>query len=208
MSTEIANGRYTAKVVCWGFTKTEKGSDQFAIEFDIDVHGSEYAPTRHTHFIGLQSDKGLEILDKHLAACGWKGDDYGSIELDTNTPVSLKIENDDYGPKVKFVDPVGGGGGLVERKRMNENDQRAVVAKLNARRKSQPASARPATSGGQPPKPTAPAASAAPRPAAPTKPQAPRAAAPKQAAPPKEDTNSDWGFEGSGDQDGGSSIPF
>ena len=191
MDIEIQNGRYTAKVVCWGFTKTDKGSDQFAIEFDIDVHGPEVAPTRFTHFIGLSSEMGVDILDKQLAVCGWKGGDYGAIQLDTKTPVSLKIENDDYGPKVKFIDPVNGGG-LIERKRMNDNDQRALIAKLNARAKSRPATGAPASAAATP----RPAASASAKPAA-TKPRAPAPApAPKtQPAQPNGDANADWGFD-------------
>jgi hypothetical protein len=202
MSIEIADGRYTAKVICWGFTKTDKGSEQFAIEFAVNTHGEEYAPTTLTHFVGLSSDKGVEILDKQLAACGWKGGDYGSIELDTNTPVSLKIENDDYGPKVKFVDPVNGTGGLIERKRMNERDQAALIAKLNARAKT-----RPAPQGGAPTARTAaPAAPAAP--SAP-KPPPPRAPAPRPAAPKAAEPSSDWGFDGGGGPGvGDDNVPF
>lgn len=203
MTINIKDGRYSAKVVCWGFTKTDKGADQFAIEFDVDADGPEYAPTKLTHFIGLQSDKSLEIFDKHLAACGWKGTDYNAIELDTNTPVSLNIQNDDYGPKVKFIDPVGGAGGLIERKRMSERDQASLVAKLNARAKSRPATgapagtpaptqARPAAAASAPQKP------AAPRPTAAAKPPAPKA------APAPADENSDWGLDG----DDSGAIPF
>lgn len=205
MSIEIKNGKYTATVVCWGFTyrETKNGrQNQFAIELDIDADGEEYAPTRFTHFVGLDNEKGVEILDKQLASCGWTGDDYSKIELDTTRKVRVTIENDgEYGPKVKYIDPLDSmGGGLIARKKLDEREQASLIAKLNARAKSRPAS------GGTPaPTQSRPAPAQAPKPAAPRPAQA-KPPAPKQpAAAAAADENSDWGF---GSEGGSEGIPF
>ena len=195
------DGSYTAKIVCWGYVKDKKGNDQFAIEFDIDEHGEEYAPTRFTHFQNLSTDTGQDILEKQLRACGWVGDDWGDVQLNVDLKVRVKVLNDDYGTKIKYIDPLSGGG-IIDRKRMGERDQAALVARLNARAKSRPAS-------GGTPAPTqsrpVPAQAQAAKPAAPRPAQA-KPPAPKQpAAAPSADENSDWGF---GSEGGSEGIPF
>lgn len=207
MSNEIIrDGSFTAAIVAHGFVKDPKGNPQYAIEFDVDSNGEDengnpYAPTRFTHFQNLSTDVGIDILEKQLRACGWKGDDFNSVELDMNTKVRVKVVNDSYGTKIKYIDPLNGGG-LVERSRLSTQDQASIAARLNARLKSRPASSSTPTA-------RQPASQAAPnqaRPAAAAPKPAPKAA-PKPAAP-KPDTNSDWGFDGEpGDADA-NGIPF
>lgn len=195
---------YIARPTAWGYTKSRNGYEQFAIEFSIrfDDGGS----IEMTHFIGIQNEKGQEIMEKSCRTCGWTGSDFGAIELDVNADVRLKIEKDgEYGSKIKFIDPVDGarGGGLIARQRMQASEQASLVAKLNARAKTRPAAA---PSAAAPARPATAATNARPAPSQNTRPAS--NARPAPAAAPK----SDWFPGGEGDADGGpdgsDTIPF
>lgn len=133
-ANQLADDYYDAKPVCWGFTETKSGVPQYAIEFDVTAF-SEAGPETVTviHKQGFGNEKGLEILTEQLRTCGWKGSDFNAIELDKDTAVRIKIEQDpQYGTKVKGV-YAKNGSSAVQRFALAEDKRKAVAAELNER---------------------------------------------------------------------------
>lgn len=192
-ANQLADDYYDAKPVCWGFTKTKNDVPQYAIEFEVTVF-SEAGPETVSvlHKQGFANEKGFEILTEQLRTCGWTGSDFNTIELDKDTAVRIKIEQDQqYGTKVKGVYPKNNSS-AVQRYALDDDKKKAVAAELNERLRQMglAAPAASAVSVANPAhpsnaaKPAAPARTApAPRPAAPPAArtaQAPRATQPAQ----------------------------
>lgn len=134
----ILDGYYTAKPTCWGFTKTKKGYDQFAIEFSIrvtDESGIE-GDRVLTWFQGFDQDIGLKILRDGLDACGWNGD-FENIELNKDADVRVKVETDSHGQKIKSVYSASSQG-LVTKYGISEGEAKSIAATLNARMRAIP----------------------------------------------------------------------
>lgn len=133
-ANQLADDYYDAKPVCWGFTETKSGVPQYAIEFDVTAFseaGPETVPVIHKQ--GFGNEKGLEILTEQLRTCGWKGSDFNAIELDKDTVVRIKIEQDpQYGTKVKGV-YAKNGSSAVQRYALADDKRKAVAAELNER---------------------------------------------------------------------------
>jgi hypothetical protein len=148
-NTNIANGFYNAKPTCAGLTKSTNGHDQFAIEVAIEIE-DQAEPVVMTLFSGLDTSKvitrrdgstttQLEITMEQAERCGidtsldirqWAG------SLDTERPIRVKVEADDYGPKLKGIYEPGGAGGLIKKQAMDDASAAAVASKLNAQIKA------------------------------------------------------------------------
>lgn len=181
-ANQLADDYYDAKPVCWGFTETKSGVPQYAIEFDVTAF-SEAGPETVSviHKQGFGNEKGLEILTEQLRTCGWKGSDFNAIELDKDTAVRIKIEQDpQYGTKVKGV-YAKNGSSAVQRFALAEDKRKAVAAELNERLR-QMGLAAPATA---PVSVAHPSNTAKPRPATATTTTTPAAQAPRSAPAPR-----------------------
>ena len=132
----VPNGYYNAKPTFCGLTKSKNGFDQFAIEFNIEVPESE--PVTLTNFCGLSTDPlqngscSLEITMEQAEACGV--DTSKSIAewmIDPERVVRVKIENDDYGSKIRGVYKPGGNGALIRQQAMDDAQKKSVASALD-----------------------------------------------------------------------------
>lgn len=159
-------GKYDATVTKALIYGAESGAVMVAVHCQIDEQTSITAYQCIILKDGSFSDNGMKTVKEAL---GFPGGDLGAmydyIHALTDHPVSIDVENDEYNgkvsPKVKWLNPRGGGGMSKE-----PIDRAALLAKYGAKFR--------AFSGGT--------AATAPKPAAP-KPSTPPPAAPP-AAPP------------------------
>lgn len=106
----IEPGKYIARATSANLGYTKGGKEQIAVTFKLSTGES-------ITWYGSFSDAAFDRTIKSLRACGWQGDDLSQLgtALIQNVELVIDYEDDLQGkprPKVKWVNELGGGGGL------------------------------------------------------------------------------------------------
>ena len=143
MSTDLLpTGKYEAVAKgCASLGRAKNGNAQVAMVFTITSGDHE---GRDCVWFGSFSDNAFEITTKALDACGFMGDDLGTLEdQDLDQPVEIEVEHNDYNDKVtarvKWVNTLGAGAFLKDK--MDAKDKRTFGAQFKGMMKGR-ASAR------------------------------------------------------------------
>ncbi|MFZ8933688.1 MAG: hypothetical protein ACO2ZP_07310 [Bacteriovoracaceae bacterium] len=117
MSNLIEEGKYLAKIIDFGFTKTSKDKLQVAVKFGIE--DEEGAKRTIVWFGSLNQGKAREITIKQLLRCGLKGNDIRILSkglegkgLDVETEVEVEIiqiedQKGNLRNKVQWINSLG-----------------------------------------------------------------------------------------------------
>jgi hypothetical protein len=142
-------GTYQAQVLRWKFGTASTGTEQIELEFFVP---SENENIRSYLYF---SDAAWQRSVEALKVCGWDGRDFGSLDgigsVEVEIVVAEEVYKDKISYRVKWINPLGGGGMKNE---MDEPQKKAFVARMQQRlRGMKPA---PATSKSPPKKPAPP----------------------------------------------------
>jgi hypothetical protein len=130
----MRSGKYKARAVDWMIGNAETGTEQVAVNFAI-VDGASVGET--VPWFGFFTEKTEETTLRSLRYCGLKDDDVSDLTSLGENVVEIVVE-EDPDPKVRWVNPIGGG--LRMKHRMTPEQAKAFAARLKDRRKGKPPS--------------------------------------------------------------------
>lgn len=123
----MRNGTFEAYATDFGFSTTSTGNVQVSVRLSVP------AEKEYIRWYGTFSEKARSYTMAALAAMGWDGVSLDTLDGLGSTPCEIVVADETYEgttrTKVKYVNPLGGGG-PVSKGTLSGDDRRRFMASM------------------------------------------------------------------------------